>query len=91
MLCCLRQQARQYEAGTTTRFNMCIHVSLRIQEKIPISMERANKCAHEFFRREAYGGSEPQSFVIFSYRYLAAHESAPITASFLPGLLWVLK
>ena len=53
-------------------------------------MERANKCAHEFFRREAYGGSEPQSFVIFSYRYLAAHESAPITASFLPGLLWVL-
>lgn len=29
--------------------------------------------------------------VIFSYRYLAAHESAQITASVLPGLLWVLK
>jgi hypothetical protein len=27
--------------------------------EIPISMERAKKCAHEFFGREAYGGSEP--------------------------------
>ena len=40
---------------------------------------------------ETCGGGKPQSFVIFSYRYLAAHELAQITASFLPGLLWVLK
>jgi hypothetical protein len=38
-----------------------------------------------------HGRGKPQSSVIFSYRYLAAHESAQITASFLPGLLWVLK
>jgi hypothetical protein len=34
---------------------------------------------------------ETTHYVIFSYRYLAAHESTQITASFLPGLIWVLK